>query len=133
MSGSRNQRALLLETLIAVLFFALCACVLMRTFAAAHRCSLLAGAQSGALLRAEDLAERLSAAPDAESLLRADGFAQETGVWYLDEAAWRVEVTVTREQTPAGILTGAQVCVRGQDTVLAELPVARYTPGEAAV
>lgn len=131
MSGNRNQRALLMETLIAVLFFALCACVLLRTFATARQYSLRAGVESAALLRAEDLAERLSAAPDAGALLAADGFTDEQGVWRLDEADWRVEVTVSREATPAGSLTNARVGVRQGDAELVTLPAARYTPGEA--
>lgn len=132
MNGNRNQRALLMETLIAVLFFALCACVLLRTFAAAREYSLRAGVESAALLRAEDLAERLSAAPDAGALLAADGFAEEEGVWRMNEADWRVEVTVAREATEAGSLTNARVSVLQGDAELASLPAARYTPGEAA-
>ena len=78
MSGGRNQRALLMEIMIAVLFFALCASVLLQTFAAARECSRSAGVQGAALLEAQSLANRLSASDDMAAALRAQAVRNTT-------------------------------------------------------
>lgn len=133
MSGSRSQRTLLVEIMIAVLFFALCATVLLETFATAHEYSDRAGVDSAALLEAQDLAERLYAADDREALLTACGFAQEDEIWRRDAGDYSLEVELGEELAPAGTLWTAQIRALREDGLIVELPGARYVPGEAAL
>ncbi len=131
MNGSGSQRTLLVEIMVAVLFFALCATVLMRTFAAAYAYSDRAGVESEALLAAQDLAESLYAAEDPEALLTEGGFTEADGCWRREGAAYALEVELAEEDAPAGTLRLAQVRALRGETTVASLPCARYVPREA--
>lgn len=131
MSGSRSQRTLLVEIMIAVLFFALCATVLLRTFVTAHDYGSRAGTDGAALTQAQNLAECLYAAPDMRAALEDRGFAQADGLWRLDADAYVLEVTLAEESAPAGALRTAQIRALRGDATIVELPCARYVPGEA--
>ena len=131
MSESRSQRTLLMEIMIAVLFFALCATVLMKTFATAHEYGNRAGADGAALLEAQDLAERLYAAAEPQALLRDCGFTQEDGRWRRKNGDCILEVELAEENALAGLLRTAQILVlRGGKTIV-EIPCVRYVPREA--
>lgn len=52
---NNNTNALLVEIMIAVLFFALCAVVLLQTFTGVHRQSRLAGLSTSAMIDARDM------------------------------------------------------------------------------
>lgn len=130
MSGGRNQRALLMEIMIAVLFFALCASVLLQTFAAARECSRSAGVQGAALLEAQSLANRLSASDDMAAALRAQGFEESGALWQLEGEDFRLEVELDARDAGAGVLYSARVRALRVEDVLAELDAARYLPGE---
>ena len=85
MSGGKNQRALLMEIMVAVLFFALCASVLLQTFAAAREYSRRAGVEGEALLQAQSLASLLYVREDTDTALRESGFEECGGVWMRQE------------------------------------------------
>lgn len=76
MKNYRRSNPLLAEIIIILLFFSLCACVLVSVFGSAHSTSQNALGQEQALLRAQDLAERfkLSALPAADFLAQ-EGFS----------------------------------------------------------
>lgn len=131
MSGSGSQRTLLVEIMVAVLFFALCATVLLRTFAAAYAYSERAGVESEALLTAQDLAECLYAAQDREALLAGSGFAGEDGRWQREDGAYALEVELTQEEAPAGTLLAAQIRAQRDGKTVVSLPCVRYVPREA--
>lgn len=131
MSGSRSQHTLLVEIMIAVLFFALCATVLVRTFAAAHEYGNRAGADSAALLEAQDLAERMYAAGDPRALLAECGFAEADGLWRRDGEAYSLEVELDGEEAPEGTLQTARIRALRDGEAIVELPCARYLPREA--
>lgn len=130
MSGGKNQRALLMEIMVAVLFFALCASVLLQTFAAAREYSRRAGVEGEALLQAQSLASLLYVREDADAALRESGFEECGGVWTRQEE-YSLSVSGQEEATPSGTLRTMTVRVLLGETVMAELPVARYAPGEA--
>ena len=131
MSGGKNQRALLMEIMVAVLFFALCASVLLQTFAAAREYSRRAGVEGEALLQAQSLASLLYVREDADAALRESGFEERGGVWTRQEDEYSLSVSGQEEATPSGTLRTMTVRVLLGETVMAELPVARYAPGEA--
>lgn len=131
MNKSGNQNALLIEIMIAVLFFALCSTVLVETFMTANRQSRYAGLDSQALVEAQDVAERLYAAADGEALLASAGFTLENGLWTRANGEVRLTVALSGQETVAGILRKADVGAYRGETLLASLPVARYEPKEA--
>ena len=133
MSASKNQRALLMEIMIAVLFFALCASVLLQTFASAREYSRRAGLESETFLEAQSLAASLYAAQDMSAQLEALGFEETGAVWTRQAGDYRIEVELGAEKAPAGVLHTALVRMLRNESELAQLPVARYVPGEAVL
>lgn len=131
MSKSRNQNALLVEIMIAVLFFALCSTVILETFVAAREYSRRAGIQNEALVDLQDLAERLYAEEDTNRLMEAEGFGAENEGWKLDAGEYTIEVEFAQEEAPVGTLNSALLRALYGDKILAELPWTRYIPGEA--
>lgn len=133
MSGGKNQRALLMEIMIAVLFFALCASVLLQTFVTARELSRRAGVQTDALLTAQSLANRLYAQQDMPAALKAMGFEADEAVWTRFGECFELTVVLGEESTAAGTLQTALVRLTEGGNDIIELPVARYVPGEADV
>ena len=131
MSGGKNQRALLMEIMVAVLFFALCASVLLQTFTAAREYSRRAGVEGEALLQAQSLASLLYVREDTDTALRESGFEERGGVWMRQEEEYSLTVSGQEEEMSSGTLRTLTVRVLLGETVVAELPAARYTPGEA--
>ena len=133
MSAGKNQRALLMEIMIAVLFFALCASVLLQTFASAREYSRRAGLESETFLEAQSLDASLYAAQDMSAQLEALGFEDTGAVWTRQAGDYRIEVELGAEKAPAGVLHTALVRMLRNESELAQLPVARYVPGEAVL
>ena len=133
MSGGKNQRALLMEIMLAVLFFALCASVLLQTFAAGREYSRRAGMEGEALVQAQSLASELYLREDADAALQESGFIEQDGVWTWQGEDYSLQVSGQEEEMPSGTLRTLLVRVLLEETVVAELPVARYAPGEAGL
>lgn len=131
MNKNGNQNALLIEIMIAVLFFALCSTVLVETFMTANRQSRCAGLDNQALVEAQDVAGQLYAAADGEAFLTEAGFTWVDGVWARLDGEICLTVTLARKDTAAGVLHTAEVNASRGETLLASLPVARYEPKEA--
>ena len=130
MTKHNQLRALLVEILIAVLFFALSATTLLEVFVGAHTQSVRAEVTNEALFAAQNLADRLYSAEDAEALLTQDGFLKEENAWTLDCGAYALAVTLGEERAAGGAIRSAQVLAQyGEDTLLS-LPSVRYTPEE---
>ena len=128
---SRSQNALLVEIMIAVLFFALCATVILETFVSAWDYSSHAGVHSRAQLEVQDLAERIYAAEDVQLVLEEAGFSMENGLWQQKTDEYRMEVELDVHAESAGELRTALIRVVCKDEkIIAELPSARYIPGE---
>lgn len=131
MSRSRNQNALLVEIMIAVLFFALCSTVILETFVAAREYSRRAGIQNEALVDLQDLAERLRAADEENRILEEEGFVCKNGTWLLSGKEYAIEVEFAQGEAPAGELRTATLRALYRDKAIVELPWALYIPGEA--
>ena len=79
---SRNgSNVLLVEILIAVLFFMLSATVLVQVFATAHNMTRRSGVETLALAEAQNIAETLYAADDMDAALEDMGFVKSHGAW----------------------------------------------------
>ena len=129
MKKHKNQNNLLVEIVIAVLFFALCATVILETFAAAGELVKRSETESAALYDARDVHEQLYAAADAEEFLRESGFALEDGVWHREGDGYRLELVLSEEEKGAGIMRNATISALRRDKVFLEIPGARYLPG----
>lgn len=128
-----HLNALLVEILMAVLFFALSAAVILQVFATAHDMGNRAGLQNEALNRAQNLAEQLYAAQDMDALLADAQFEPcGDGCWHRSEEMFTLLVRTGEEALPAGTLLTATVSVAQEDEILVELPCSRYVPEVAA-
>ena len=132
MNKNRNQNVLLVEIVIAVLFFMLCSGVLLETFMAAREYERRSFAETEALIDMQNISEKMYASADAEEVLRESGFAQEDGKWLLDMGEYMLEAEIGMEMTESGsIRTTVIRTLRGGQAVM-EIPGARYLPGGEA-
>ena len=130
MGKSSRVNALLVEILLAILFFALAATVILRCFSAAYEQASRADARDRALAGAQNVAAALCASVDPEQALRELGFRRRRlGAGRRWLAADRF---AGRAAAPAGTMQTAEIAATAGDAALFTLPVARYLPGEAA-
>ena len=126
MKSNSRSNALLVELLIVVMFFMLASTVLLQIFSTARNQSALSSSLIQALNAAQDMADRLYAAEDAESALKEMGCSQEEGLWRLPGQDYDLTIAVSSEEQPFGELHRYRVqAVRNGET-LVDLPAARY-------
>jgi len=136
MQGRNKNDVLLTELVIVILVFSLVAVTVVQMFVAARQRSAHSGHLERALIAAQDWAERLSGADDANRLLADAGFAlaeEDTYVLERADAGLVIEARVETEVvTGAGKLLSATVSVFGveDEAALVELPAVRYIPTE---
>lgn len=110
MTRSNQLNTLLMEIMIAVLFFALCSTVIMDVFVGAHNQSVRAGVQAQALAAAQNLSDGLYAAEQREELLLENGFeADESGVFTRECDGYTLSVALGEERTAAGRIETAEI------------------------
>lgn len=139
--GNRNRsNVLLVEILIAVLFFMLSATVLVQVFAASHNLTARAGVETRALARVQNVADALYAAEDPEALLEETGFTFAHGAWTLPCGDYTLYVETRESDTGAGTLWEGDVRAfyslrradadRQEDEELFAVPCVRYKEGQ---
>jgi Tfp pilus assembly protein PilV len=126
MNRTHRGNALLVELLIVVLFFMLASTVLLQLFATARRQGAKAEALTEATSWAQNIADALYAAPDAEEELAASGFSRDGEHWVLTGEALTASVALSREALEAGVLTRYSVSVLDGEEILISLPGVRY-------
>ena len=122
---SRNRsNVLLVEILIAVLFFMLSATVLVRVFVGARNMTVRAGVESVAVSDAQNVAEALYAAEDIDAALEGMGFSSSHGAWTKDRGDYTLYIMGEATPTEAGELwsgtVGAFYKLRDPDAARAE-------------
>lgn len=132
MGKNRNQNNLLVEIMIAVLFFALCSTVILETFMAARQFNHKSGVESRALAAVQDINEQLYAAEDAEELLQEIGFEKAENEWLRDDGEYRLKLVLDERDSGTGMLRTSKIQAMYDDKVFAEIPGARYLPGGGA-
>ena len=132
MSKNRNQNILLVEIMIAVLFFALCSVVMLETVVAAREYERRSFIETEALIKMQSIAECVYAADDAELYLENNGFVCADGIWKYDAGEYCLEMTIESEETSVGILRNSVIRALRNDEMIAELPGSRYIPGGEA-
>lgn len=124
---------LLIELVITLLFFSLSMMVIMQVFATAQQKASDSRLVSRALMRATDVAERLSREEHPDALMKRLGFMGADGRYALsDEAGYDICVTLALQEQPAGMLRSATVEARQGERLLVALPSAYYVPKEAS-
>lgn len=126
MRSNNRSNTLLVELLIVVLFFMLAATILLQVFATARNMSERSGRITRALTEAQNVSERLYAADDPEAALAGLGFARQGDAWVLAEDDFVTEVTLSAEETPAGIIYRQEVRMLKDGETLLSLPGGRY-------
>ena len=101
-SKHNRTNVLLVEILIAVLFFMLSATVLVRVFVTAHNLTVRSGVETIALSEAQNVAEAIYAAENVDDCLKEMGFFQSHGVWTRDAGDGTYTILVEGEESPAG-------------------------------
>ena len=131
-----GSNVLLVEILLAVLFFMLSATVLVQVFAGARSLTLRSGVETRALAEAQNVADALYAAEDPEALLEGQEFISSHGAWSRDYGDFSLYVTLETEETDAGELRVGKVsgfyakrdpsAARQEDEELFTLTCTRY-------
>jgi hypothetical protein len=136
MRNKNRSNILLVEILIAVLFFMLSATVLVRVFIGARNLTVKSGVESRALVEAQNVAETLYAAEDVDATLEKLSFVSSHGTWSKDCGDYTLYVTGELQPTNAGELWTGSVSAfyklrnpdqaRQEDEELFSLPCAKY-------
>ena len=115
MTRGNQLNTLLMEIMIAVLFFALCSTVILDVFVGARNQSVRAGVQAQALAAAQNLSDGLYAAEQREELLLENGFkAGEAGVFTRECDGYTLSVALGEERTAAGRIETAEITALDQ-------------------
>ncbi len=110
MANNNRSNVLLVEILIAVLFFMLSATVLVRVFVAAREMTMKSEIATEALTEAQNVAETLYAAENEEAELERQGFLKSHGVWTKDCGEYSLYVSGTVVSMDAGEMWQGEVC-----------------------
>lgn len=122
--------SLLMEILIAVLFFALCSGVILNTMAASRNQSKSAGEVTAMLDAAQNVADCLYVADDREAALLELGFVADEGAYVREEASGRIAVTLQEERTESGLLRLADIAAQTASGETMALTSTRFVPEE---
>ena len=136
MSKNNRSNVLLVEILIALLFFMLSATVLVRVFVTARNLTVRSGVESVAVVQAQNVAETLYATEDIDQTLTDMGFSSSHGAWSKDCGDYTLYVMGSERETDAGTLWAGEVSAfyklrnpdnaRQEDEELFSLACTRY-------
>ena len=133
MKKHSSANILLIELVLVILFFLLCASTIVEMFGTARLKSEFARKSSQAILIVENLEARLAGTDDMDAELEKAGFVPEEGRWVLQQDGYRLFAVESGEQTETGTLRKVSFSAE-QETggTLFELPVVHYFPGEVS-
>lgn len=124
-SGNRSN-ALLVELLIVVMFFMLTTTVLLEVFAKANSFSTRSHLLTVSMVKAQNIADRLYVAEDAEAYLKSLGFVKKDEGWTLSENGYDMTVLVSPETDETGTYWRQSVKVSAHGEELYTLPCSRW-------
>ena len=141
MDNRNKSNVLLVEILIAVLFFMLSATVLVQVFATSRNLTVRAGVESQALAEAQNVLDALIAADDPEAVMEDMSFQLYHGAWSRSYGEYTLYVESAMRPETAGVMQEGNVrafyrnrnvdMARQEDEELFSLPFARYREVEA--
>lgn len=122
----RSGNALLVELLIVVMFFMLTTTVLLEVFAKANTFSERSELLTISMVDAQNVAEQLYAAKDAEAYLSSQGFEQQEEGWVLSQNGYEMTVVISPEADETGVFRRQSVRVTANGEELYTLPCSRW-------
>lgn len=127
MKNRSQLHVLLVEIMIAVLFFGLASTTILQTFATGRQQSMKAANAAAALLEAQNVADSLYAAVDDAAVLSDAGYTLEGDVWQ-KQLSNGVTMTVRLNETTCekGVLHEAEICAEYLEKQLVALPADHY-------
>ena len=132
MKEGGRANALLVELLLVIFFFMLCAGILVQLFGDAKLRTRTAAATNASMLEAQNVAEEIYASDDPEAVLKDYGFTSEDGTWVLQCKGYVLKVVSRTEETAGGALVTYDVSgIEGENTLIT-LPSTRYIPKEVS-
>ena len=124
MRNRNRSNVLLVEILIAELFFMLSATVLVRVFVTARNMTVRSGVEAHALTEAQNVAEAIYASDDVDATLEQMQFFSSHGTWSKDCGEYSLYVFGEASPTGAGEIWSGSVSVfykvRNPDNARAE-------------
>ena len=141
MDNRNKSNVLLVEIMIAVLFFMLSATVLVQVFATSRNMTVRAGVESRALAEAQNVLDTLVSAEDADAAMEAMSFKLYHGAWSRSYGEYSLYVESGERPEASGVMQEGTVrafyrnrnvdLARQEDEELFALPFARYREVEA--
>lgn len=125
MRKSNRMGTLLVEILIATLFFALSASVVLQVFSATRRQSVFAEENNRIQSEIQNLAEQCKH-DDPDMVLKEFGFLQNEGIYVYDGEIYQYTVVIDEIPKDAGVLRKISFEAKIDDQTVLRLPVARY-------
>ncbi len=132
MKEGGRANALLVELLLVIFFFMICAAVLVKVYADGKLKSRTAEATNAIMLEAQNLSEELYGSDDPDAVLAAYGFSEEDDGYILEHERYYLRVTKENEKTGAGELRTYKIHGIEGDKVLLTIPSTKYIPGEVS-
>lgn len=129
MKRAKSINALLVEIMIAVLFFALCSAVMLEMFAYTRNMSREVEISNSAMVYIQNMAERMYASDDARALLEDEGFYADGDVMRTECDGYSVTVDMNEEKTDGGLIVSAEITAVGKNGEIAQIPFVRYISG----
>jgi len=130
MKRSKGMNALLVEIMLAVLFFALCSAAIMEIFAYTKNVSVDSNIKSRAMIYIQDITEKMYTTKDMCVILKCNGFVFENGEWNLKRDGYDVSVQLSEEKAYCGTIVRAVITANGENGTIAQVPCVRYFSGE---
>ena len=131
MKTRSRANILLVELLIAILFFMLSATALTEVYAKTHEKNLIGEACADLLEETREIADVLYVSEDPETELYLRGFTGENGFFCAARGPETLRAVISNEQTKAGELRVIMIGVMHNDDILYQLNCTRYFEKEA--
>ena len=132
MKTTSRSAPLMTELMIVVMFFLLVSTVLLQVFAAARSRSADAERITAAVAEAQNVAEMLYTAGEAEQVLTELGFVSDGTDWNRDDGTYRLTVHLDETGEAAGVMReGAVYATDPEGNTLLTLPCSRWMGGAA--
>ena len=132
MKTTSRSAPLMTELMIVVMFFLLVSTVLLQVFAAARSRSADAERITAAVAEAQNVAEMLYTAGEAEQVLTELGFVSDGTDWNRDDGTYRLTVHLDETGEAAGVMReGAVYATDPEGNTLLTLPCSRWKGGAA--
>ena len=132
MGNGKRQNALLVEIIIATLFFALSATVLLDVFATAYHQTTYAAACNAAMEEGQNIAARIYTSDNPEAVLEENGFLREDGIWQRESEDFTLQVDYSVVEGDTGELRKAQITAMREEQAILDLPCWHFIPKEVA-